>query len=275
MKYIIAFFVICVAIELIADYIRQLKLKNFEKTEYYKQTHVEKQSMLNDKGRRGEYEVFIKTKRFGKPLINPLLRLANGETTEIDVLTITRAGIFVFEIKNYYGKVTGNATDESWCQNANGNYRYFYSPVRQNLTHVTALLPYVQKWNVPIYPVIVFGNRTEIKIKGTAENKVSIWRIWEVNYRIKKKINEVATNSPDRLLSNKTMEEIYHDLYHFTQVPKEERIIHKKIVACKERRCPNCGGRLEYRESGDLRFMACENAPELCDYFLKMDDIVI
>lgn len=50
----------------------------------------------------------------GKILRNIYVPTPNGNTTEIDVLYITRKGIFVFENKNYAGYIFGNEKNKNW-----------------------------------------------------------------------------------------------------------------------------------------------------------------
>ena len=49
-------------------------------------------------------------------LHNLLIPLRNNHTTEIDVVLISRKGIFCIEIKNWVGKIIGNDESEMWIQ---------------------------------------------------------------------------------------------------------------------------------------------------------------
>lgn len=99
----------------------------------------------------------------GKVMKNLYLTKENGETSEIDVLFITDMGILAIESKNYSGWIFGNEKDGFWTASLpNGMKNRFYNPVLQNRTHIKVLraaLPY----DVPIYSVIVFSNRCELK----------------------------------------------------------------------------------------------------------------
>ena len=50
----------------------------------------------------------------GKVLRNVYLPKDNGETSEIDLLFITKVGIFVIESKNYSGYIFGTDTNQKW-----------------------------------------------------------------------------------------------------------------------------------------------------------------
>ena len=62
-------------------------------------------------------------------------------TTEIDLLLITRKKIFIFEVKNYRGRITGSYRKHDWKQYHHVyGCRYFYNPVWQNEGHIRAFL---------------------------------------------------------------------------------------------------------------------------------------
>ena len=81
---------------------------------------------LNNKGFTG-----VVLRNVYVPMENP------DETTEIDVLYITRKGVFVIESKNYSGWIFGSEGDRNWTQTLpGGNRQRFYNPVKQNATHI-------------------------------------------------------------------------------------------------------------------------------------------
>ena len=87
------------------------------------------------------------------------IQKSNGEYTQVDVVVATKAGIIVFEIKNYSGWIFGNEHQRYWTQIlAYGREKHrFYNPVMQNAGHIHAIrqcLP--QNPDIPIYSVIVF-----------------------------------------------------------------------------------------------------------------------
>jgi len=83
----------------------------------------------------------------------------NGEYTQIDVVVATRAGIIVFEVKDYSGWIFGNEHQKYWTQLlAYGKEKHhFYNPIMQNSGHIQTIrqsLP--QNPDIPIYSIIVF-----------------------------------------------------------------------------------------------------------------------
>ena len=61
-------------------------------------------------------------------------------TTEIDVLYVTRKGIFVLESKNYSGWIFGNESDSYWTQATPREKPRFYNPLKQSAKHCRALV---------------------------------------------------------------------------------------------------------------------------------------
>ena len=67
---------------------------------------------------KGNYEIFSSL----------YLQKYNGETTEIDAILIHENAVFILEIKNLYGKITGNIDDKHWNQRLNDGLDHkFYS----------------------------------------------------------------------------------------------------------------------------------------------------
>ena len=40
----------------------------------------------------------------------------NGETTELDVIFLHESGVYVFDLKNYNGRIFGTETQQYWAQ---------------------------------------------------------------------------------------------------------------------------------------------------------------
>ena len=90
----------------------------------------------------------------------------SGEYTQVDVAVATKAGIIVFEVKDYSGWIFGNEHQRYWTQLlAYGKEKHrFYNPVMQNAGHIQTIrqcLP--QNPGIPIYSVIVFFGNSEFK----------------------------------------------------------------------------------------------------------------
>lgn len=94
-----------------------------------------------------------------------------GGTSEIDLLVISKKGIFVFEVKNYGGKIYGDMKHQKWIQYLGGKKKYFYNPFRQNKTHCENLKKYISKYGeVPIISLLTTIARGEWKVRNLKSN---------------------------------------------------------------------------------------------------------
>lgn len=89
-----------------------------------------------------------------------------GGTSQIDLVVPTKAGIIVFEVKEYSGWIFGKGYQEYWTQVlAYGREKYrLYNPVKQNKGHIEALKQRLAHCaDVPYFSVIVFGGDCELR----------------------------------------------------------------------------------------------------------------
>lgn len=125
----------------------------------------------------------------------------SGEYTQIDVAVATKAGLIVFEVKDYSGWIFGNEHQRYWTQLlAYGKEKHrFYNPVMQNAGHIQAIrrcLP--QNPGIPIYSVIVFFGNSELKnITCSADNTFVIYP-----RSIRRVVSEILMH-PDANFGNK------------------------------------------------------------------------
>ena len=122
---------------------------------------------------RGEWSERRVVLRLLKMGINPkaifhdlFIQKPNGEYTQVDVAVATKAGIIVFEVKDYSGWIFGNEHQKYWTQLlAYGKEKHrFYNPVMQNSGHIQAIRQCLQQNpDTPIYSVIVFFGSSEFK----------------------------------------------------------------------------------------------------------------
>lgn len=208
--------------------------KNYEKTAYFFATKIPYDIVARRPGVRGEYLLYKELRSLeaggAKFLFNTYIPKGNGETSEIDIICICHQGIFVFESKDYSGWIYGHETQEKWTQtfaHRRGVTKVrFNNPVRQNQTHIKYLRSYLQWENyLPIWSVIVFSNRCELKqIEITREN-VFVVQCQEVYSRILTLIDNNAY-----VLSKNDIDDIYRYLYPLTQVSDEVKRQHNENV---------------------------------------------
>jgi len=112
------------------------------------------------------------------------LRKPHGGFSQIDVVVPTKAGIIVFEVKDYSGWIFGNGNHKNWTQVlAFGKEKNkFYNPIQQNDWHIVQLQKRLGE-DVPFFSVIMFSGNCELKdITFVPEGTfiVKPWRVLEV-----------------------------------------------------------------------------------------------
>lgn len=61
-------------------------------------------------------------------LRNVYIPTADGKTSEIDLLVVSRKGLLVFECKNYAGNIYGDMKRKKWIQYLGKQKNFFYNP---------------------------------------------------------------------------------------------------------------------------------------------------
>ena len=128
--------------------------------------------------------------RKGTVLRNAYVPKRGGGTSEIDVLFVTRKGVFVIESKNYSGWIFGDGGQRYWTAGQKGGRKdRFYNPIMQNASHVRWLREFLAD-GTPLFPIVAFSERCELK-KVSASGEVpvikrdrlcgAVRRIWDAS----------------------------------------------------------------------------------------------
>ena len=206
------------------------KNKEYKNGAYYQSTKLSYFSVIHNAGRYGEYLIYESLKQLeengAKFLFNIYLPKRNGETTEIDVLLISKKGLYVFESKNYSGWIFGNEKQRSWYQTLRVGRRRsrkhcFYNPIMQNRAHVKNLSDFLGA-SFPVWSIIVFSDRCVLKSINLSSNDVSVINRYNVVPVISNIFNHITTD----LLTDNDITEIYNRLYPYTQVDENLRMRH-------------------------------------------------
>ncbi len=132
--------------------------------------HTEEWQNAGSSGEQIIYTTLIKQFRIPETQIfrNVYIPIKNGKTTEIDLIVVSKKGLFVFECKNYGGNIYGDAKREKWIQYIGKQKNYFYNPILQNRNHAKALRSFLNKEaeGVPIIPLTTSISRGNWKIKN-------------------------------------------------------------------------------------------------------------
>ena len=101
------------------------------------------------------------------PIPNVVLQHTKG-TAEIDIIQVTRKGIFVVECKYRTDEVSGSAIEYFWDITRNGKkIATMYNPIKQNANHIKTMESYLIKEGIEaptVYNVVVIVAK-ELSIK--------------------------------------------------------------------------------------------------------------
>ena len=99
-------------------------------------------------------------------LNNITLPLANGGSTQIDHVIVSKYGIFVIETKNYKGWIYGKEMQRQWTQAfPNGSKYKFQNPLRQNYLHIKTLADLLGLEPRYFHSMIAFIGECELKTR--------------------------------------------------------------------------------------------------------------
>jgi DNA-directed RNA polymerase subunit RPC12/RpoP len=142
------------------------------------------------------------------------------------------------------------------------------NPIIQNKLHIRWLKKQIGE-GVPVYSVIVFSERCELKKVEVSSTDIYVLK----RDMLKKTVGQIAART-GKMLSREQMDEIYQKLYPYTQVSETVKEQHIQRIQMKKTDdllcCPRCGGRLVLKEAkkgthaGGL-FYGCSNFPK-CRY---------
>jgi hypothetical protein len=208
----------------------------YKKTDYYSVTRKKYASVLFNKGNYGEFLTYKYLRGYeaedAKFLFNCYLPKDDGETTEIDVLMIHSSGIYVFESKNYSGWIFGSENQKNWTQTLPSGRKvhkeHFLNPIIQNKLHIRWLKKQIGE-GVPVYSVIVFSERCELKKVEVSSTDIYVLK----RDMLKKTVGQIAATT-GKMLSREQMDEIYQKLYPYTQVSETVKEQHIQRIQMKK-----------------------------------------
>ena len=223
------------------------KSMSFKKTSYYQISGNTYLSTVLNKGRLGEYLIYEKLSFLewdeARFLCNLYIPNGKGSTTELDVVMISKSGVYVFESKNYSGWIFGNENQQYWTQTLlNGGKsrkERFYNPIRQNRSHIKNLRRIVGD-TIPIHSVIVFSDRCELKnitYYSTDVNVIQLYQLVDI-------VKAIENHFGVRCLNKEAIENLYSLLYPYAQVSDAIKKHHIKSIkdslAGQERQKADC-----------------------------------
>jgi ssDNA-binding Zn-finger/Zn-ribbon topoisomerase 1 len=219
-----------------------------------------------DLGKAGERLTFRELK--GKFPVNQIFRnlyikQKNGKYTEIDLATADNGILIIYESKNYSGWIFGDDTADYWTQTfQNGKKQKFYSPVRQNNTHIEALREYLKDYPLEYHSVIVFSERCKLKNVTCSKPNTHVIRRDKVK-NIVSTINKNASST----ISKEQFDEVLALLSKVQRPDDDIKNQHLEDVKETLTTCPKCKSELIEKtvKTTGKQFWGCSKFPK-CKY---------
>ena len=201
---------------------------------------------------KDEYKVF-----------NNVLLYYEGKSVQIDHIVASRYGIFVIETKNYSGTICGNENSKNFIQYVGRQRNAFYSPIKQNKSHIYALSKVIG--NYPYKSLVVFLGEATLKVNsttfvGTPLNASHYIRnFYDVvlsDGELEEFVSKLVSNNVRDSISNREhVENIYYNMEKYN-------------TALESKICPWCGSKLVLRRGKYGLFYGCSSYPK-CKFVYK------
>lgn len=156
-----------------------------------------KQRRMVKIGKRGEKEVYKTLKKgLGRKykILRDVYLGSEKKSTQIDLLVVSRYGIFVIEVKNWSGKIYGTEESLNWQVYNKGYRNEYYNPIRQNNGHLNSLKKAIGG-DLVYTPIVVFTGKADISnLRGevvSVEKLVKFIKSFKKKVMSRRKRNEV------------------------------------------------------------------------------------
>ena len=212
------------------------------------------------RGKRGENKVrwvISETIENEQYVINDLILVNEGKSSQIDHIVINPRGIFVIETKNYSGEIYGSENQREWTQVlAYGKVKNkLYNPLKQNATHIYNVKKIVGR--LPVYSLVVFVQNNTHNIYAKGVIPLSALKTTLQSGEIVLTVEQMQT-AYNLLLSNQSG---ISTKEHVQNIIKQQHNLELGI-------CPRCGGTLVLRNGKYGEFWGCSNYPK-CKFIKK------
>ena len=219
------------------------------------------------RGLAGELRVKLKLNRLSKKeyiILNDIMLSDENGTHQIDHIVISRYGIFVIEMKNYYGLIIGDEYKNSWTQYLGKKKSDFKNPIHQNYGHTKVLEKILSLDNNVFIPIVCFSDQAKLKTNTNSiviqlENLIKTIKSFyliQLNIDIKEIANQIQLLN----ITNKS-ERKKHIQNIKIKIKEENKKVDNMI-------CPRCGNKLVLRNVKYGTFIGCSNFPK-CQYTNK------
>lgn len=219
------------------------------------------------RGFMGEYWVKLELSKLPKDqyiVLNDIMIKDDNGTHQIDHLVLSKFGIFVIEMKNYFGLIKGKEFDYKWCQYLGKNRHYFTNPIHQNYGHIKALSNLLGIDEKKVISIVCFSNQAKLAVNCNSvvtqldylNDEIVSFNELLINEDISELSNEVLFNNiEDKKIRRKHIKDMRN------KISNENELVQNMI-------CPRCGSKLVERNGRYGKFIGCSGYPK-CKYIKK------
>lgn len=234
LTYTAVIFTVAIIPQIVEIIITKIKERNKTKAEppiYQKEEPIQiHKDYASIKGEIGEHETYLKIKgldaEFEKFLFNIYIPTGINQWTEIDIIYISRFGVFVIENKNYSGWIYGSEKGKIWTVAYNKNSKQtLYNPILQNQKHVLKVkeILYEKRLNSNIVKsIICFNDKAVLKQVPQSNDNVKI-----INSR---SLRQTITETGELKLNETEINEIYQALKIYENASEEVKQQHIRNI---------------------------------------------
>lgn len=187
----------------------------------------------------------------------------NNKTAELDLVMVSRSGIYIFESKAFGGKIYGHPDHMHWTQYLGGTKNSFYNPVKQNENHCRYLSRALQiPWN-STFSFVVFENRTDLSKVFPLSGAHFV--VCNRNHLLRTLKNILSARTS--VFSEERLTQICNQLREWSCADSQTKQQHIQQVQTHMFGdiCPVCGKRLVSRNGKYGAFLGCSGYPK-CTY---------
>lgn len=219
------------------------------------------------RGYMGEFWVKLELKKLSKEeyiVLNDIVLNIDNATHQIDHIVLSKYGIFVIEMKNYYGMIIGSEYKDKWTQYLGKNKFHFKNPIHQNYGHIKALSKLLKTDESYFTSIICFSNQSNLKVN----TNTSVVNLGKLNIEIQKfnllkydiNIVEISNTILNNNIQDKNIRKEH--IANIKEKLKEEKIKTNNMI------CPRCNSKLIEKQGKYGKFIGCSNYPK-CKYIKK------
>lgn len=220
------------------------------------------------KGKRGERKIAnilksLTTNKEAYVINDVIVATEDGNTSQIDHVLFARGGIFVIETKNYSGRIYGTDEQREWTQvlGYGKTKNKFYSPVKQNQTHIYRLKEILGR-QYPFISCVVFLRADTSYVESANLFTPRRLKKYLKLEAFREQISRDDVYSAYTRIMEYKEKPIQTTKEHIREIEQTQKDINNLI-------CPRCGGQLILRHSRDGHsFYGCSNYPK-CKFIKK------